>query len=460
MFQLRKILTNHRLLKPFFKTVIYSPYSLVKPKFEFSDKEYWDYRYSEELQLSNVEAHKDPRKFHKELDDDWEMRCEDWYMGFIEFCHVLIRLMPNLKGNILNVGSGVSEMPFYLYDLGYTNIVNLDYSEKAIEHLEKEIESRSIIMGCCNDDARNMENLEDEKFDYIIDKGTFDSIICSGDDDIFDYLMEVDRVLKKDGTFFLISHSDRVDLFRFFNWKIRLVKIPISHTEDSRELIQEKIDGILEEYKLHKKEKMDYERFKLKEKRVEKQTTEFPKLESPLIEKIDNLEEQSENYFIDFTNKIITFEEFKKLDNFVRYGDRNFDRLTSSDEDHDNEENQENLDTNIEFQMTDLELDECNPTPVTNTEYIAHLRYLLYEEAENEIYEDYDVEEIKDEEVKEEPEIKEDAELDENDFKEINEAFTDTDSEKESGQEEEKEEKVRFLEGESIDGNRRRKRIR
>mgnify|MGYP003349766596 CR=1 FL=1 len=48
-----------------------------------------------------------------------------------------------------------------------------------------------------------------------------------------------------------------LDFFRFFNWKIRLVRIPIDHTENSRELIQEKIDGILEEYKMHKKEKMD-----------------------------------------------------------------------------------------------------------------------------------------------------------------------------------------------------------
>jgi len=466
MFQLRKILTNHRLLKPFYKTVIYSPYSLVKPKFEFSDKEFWDYRYSEELQLSpDKGASEDPYEFKKELDDDWEMRCEDWYMSFIEFAHVLIRLMPDTEGKILNVGSGVSEMPFYLHDLGYQYIVNVDYSEKAIEHLENEVEERGIEMMCFTADARNMELFQDARFDYIIDKGTFDTIICSGDEDIFDYLMEIDRLLTKKGTFFLISHSDRVDFFRFFNWKIRLVKIPIPHTEESKELIQEKIDGILEEYKMHRKEKMDYERFKLKEKRIENQPIKFPEIQSPLIGKINELEEKLEKYFDDYSNKIITLEEFKKLDNLLRYGDRNFDRLnSSSDEDLNEEQDEEKIEpNNTEFQMTDLELENCNPNKQTNTNYIANLRYLLYQEAENQIFNDYEVEE-KDYDFKdqEEAEIKEDEQLNEDDYKEIDEVFTDTDSERESGEEEEKEtevkegeeeeseeeeEKVRFLEG-------------
>jgi hypothetical protein len=51
---------------------------------------------------------------------------------------------------------------------------------------------------------------EDESIDCVIDKGLFDSLICNsnGTVTIQQYIIEVERILKEKGVFFLVSHGN------------------------------------------------------------------------------------------------------------------------------------------------------------------------------------------------------------------------------------------------------------
>ena len=49
MFRLNKNLLTKLFYSCNFKTNIFTPYSIIKPKYEYDQKEFWDARYSEDL---------------------------------------------------------------------------------------------------------------------------------------------------------------------------------------------------------------------------------------------------------------------------------------------------------------------------------------------------------------------------------------------------------------------------
>lgn len=58
-------------------------------------------------------------------------------------------------------------------------------------------------------DARNMEYLPNDCFDVILDKGLFDTFLCSdtNNTDIHTYILEMLRILKSNGKLIIISHG-------------------------------------------------------------------------------------------------------------------------------------------------------------------------------------------------------------------------------------------------------------
>ena len=60
---------------------------------------------------------------------------------------------------------------------GYKSVVNIDYSETAILHMNKFNKRKELsykLMDVCN-----MSDFEDCSFHSLLDKGTFDAIMCS-----------------------------------------------------------------------------------------------------------------------------------------------------------------------------------------------------------------------------------------------------------------------------------------
>ena len=86
----------------------------------------------------------------------------------------------------------------------------------------------------CIGDVEDIHHMSypDESFDVVIDKGTLDAIIC-GDEATCDpdkVLLEVNRVLKKDGVYICITFGmpeNRMDYFQKSPLKWKITHVPI-----------------------------------------------------------------------------------------------------------------------------------------------------------------------------------------------------------------------------------------
>ncbi|GKB68787.1 methyltransferase-like protein 13 [Tanacetum coccineum] len=110
---------------------------------------------------------------------------------------------------------------------GYTDIVNIDISSVVIEAMQKKY-SDSPHLKYMEMDVRDMKAFEAGSFDAVIDKGTLDSLLCGHNSKLnaAKMLDEIDRVLKKDGVYILITYgipAYRLRLLReSHSWDIKL----------------------------------------------------------------------------------------------------------------------------------------------------------------------------------------------------------------------------------------------
>ncbi|CAO2184311.1 unnamed protein product [Urochloa humidicola] len=91
---------------------------------------------------------------------------------------------------------------------------------------------RLLLVGCGNSDmkmdVRNMSDFESGSFDAVIDKGTLDSIMCgqNSQENATKMLEEVNRILKGNGVYMLITYGDpsyRLRLLKDMeNWTVKL----------------------------------------------------------------------------------------------------------------------------------------------------------------------------------------------------------------------------------------------
>ena len=96
-----------------------------------------------------------------------------------------------------------------MYDEGYKKSYNIDFARNVIHYMKqknKRLRS-SMIFETMN--ALDIE-YEDEQFDIIFDKATFDCILCDiqANKKAKIYMDEIYRLLKPKGYFFMISNSE------------------------------------------------------------------------------------------------------------------------------------------------------------------------------------------------------------------------------------------------------------
>lgn len=161
----------------------------------YSDKEYWKNRYQN---LTNETF--------------------DWYEDYDTIKPSIDELKLSKRSKILNIGIGNSEFSERLYDDGYKKNFNIDICRNVIKFMRDR--NKKIRTGLYFEtmDAMHM-SYDDEEFDVVFDKGTFDCILCGIDAEgvAHKFLKEVDRVLKGGGYYFLISNSppeNRIDFLQ------------------------------------------------------------------------------------------------------------------------------------------------------------------------------------------------------------------------------------------------------
>ena len=108
---------------------------------------------------------------------------------------------------ILVLGCGNSKFSEDLYDAGYHNIVNVDYSSVCIAQMQERNSEERPEMSFIVMDITDMSLFESNSFDLVVDKSTLDAIVTGADAPfkVAAILKESQRVLKVDGIFFSIS---------------------------------------------------------------------------------------------------------------------------------------------------------------------------------------------------------------------------------------------------------------
>ncbi|KAK0239050.1 S-adenosyl-L-methionine-dependent methyltransferase [Armillaria nabsnona] len=147
---------------------------------QYGTKDYWDQRY---------QAESDVKSF-------------DWFKKYSDIADLLRELIPDKTSKILMLGCGNSTLSEDMYDDGYKNIVNVDYSSVVIEQMQKRHGADRPEMEWRVMDVRELE-FADDHFDVAIDKGTMDAMMTAKGDVwdppeqvVSDCTKEVDQVIR------------------------------------------------------------------------------------------------------------------------------------------------------------------------------------------------------------------------------------------------------------------------
>ena len=93
---------------------------------QYGKTEYWDERYT-----------RDPEPF-------------DWYQRWSGIRDIVTEYLKSKSANILNVGCGNSRLSEEMYEDGYTQIMNVDYSLVAIKAMQEKYREKvgKLCWGC------------------------------------------------------------------------------------------------------------------------------------------------------------------------------------------------------------------------------------------------------------------------------------------------------------------------
>ena len=182
---------------------------------------------------------------------------QDWYVSFTDIRCILDSALSYMKNydvaNLLIVGCGNSKLPEEIHDyLGYRYITSIDLSKQIImdmaRHYEKDGKWRAGLLW----EAMDVCDLkfDAECKDCIIDKGTFDTILCdkySGPQQARRMLKEISRVLKPyPSTFILISHSGPEHRLKYlqrakYKWAVSHQAVSMSKEAILTKVLREKV---------------------------------------------------------------------------------------------------------------------------------------------------------------------------------------------------------------------------
>ncbi|KAG8974922.1 hypothetical protein FRC05_006599 [Tulasnella sp. 425] len=157
---------------------------------EYSTKAYWEKRYAS-----------DEGSF-------------DWFKSYADIKDLIHELIPQQSSRVLVLGCGNSTLSDdKMWQDGYRNIVNVDYSGLVIEKMKGKYEGRDG-MEWLEMDVRELA-FDDDSFDVAIDKGTMDAMMAvKGDvwnpppqvvDDCTKEIDEAIRVLRPGGVFIYLT---------------------------------------------------------------------------------------------------------------------------------------------------------------------------------------------------------------------------------------------------------------
>ncbi|KAJ2745920.1 hypothetical protein GGI20_001799 [Coemansia sp. BCRC 34301] len=179
----------------------------------YGTREYWQQRYTRE-----------------------EATTFDWFKSYKDLKPLFGKHIGSKDVRILMLGCGNSLLSSDMYDDGYHNIVNVDYSDVVIGQMRQRSKHQPGMTWEVMD-VRAL-NLDDSSVNIAIDKGTLDALMCDKGDvwepsaemceNVAREVNEVDRVLATGGKFIWITfgqpHFRRRHLERA-SWELQIEKL-------------------------------------------------------------------------------------------------------------------------------------------------------------------------------------------------------------------------------------------
>ncbi len=181
---------------------------LPRSHIEFQSKTYWE-------------------KFFQKRTKSFE-----WYGEYLDLCHVLHKYIKP-QNRVLVVGCGNSKLSEDLYDVGCTELENIDISDTVVKQMTAKHQSKRSKMNFTVMDVTGL-TYADSSFDCVLDKGTLDALFT---DELHETVSkvrqmfsEITRVLKSGGRYICVSLLQEHilnELMEYFSqgWIVRVHKV-------------------------------------------------------------------------------------------------------------------------------------------------------------------------------------------------------------------------------------------
>ncbi|KAL8437842.1 hypothetical protein Efla_000962 [Eimeria flavescens] len=152
----------------------------------------------------------------------------DWFNKYPALKPILLDAGLQESSSILMLGCGTSTMSENMWDDGYRNITNIDFSPQCISLMQKRCADKPGMTFMVLD-VLDLKELAGRSFDFIIDKGTLDCILCGEKsfENIHKALTLISQLLSPGAVYLMMSYGS--PMFRLnhlqkaeFGWTVEL----------------------------------------------------------------------------------------------------------------------------------------------------------------------------------------------------------------------------------------------
>ena len=271
------------------------------------------------------------KKYWLERYENSKNSCE-WYEDYETIKPIINELNLSKRSVILHVGIGNSEFSEKMYDEGYKKCYNIDFARNVIHYMKqrnKRIRSSMIF------ETMNILDIEyeDDQFDIIFDKATFDCVLCDigGESKAKIFMNEIYRLLKYKGYYFMISNSEPEKRIKYLQnsemkFNIRVHKIE-NDEEDVKhyDMLDYNMNYLKKVHYIYICQKMEEGKNKsLKESNHDNEEDEKSESKGELKRKkesVDNDKNKKSKIDLESSISYIKLEEFQKTDISIKTKD-------------------------------------------------------------------------------------------------------------------------------------------
>lgn len=141
----------------------------------------------------------------------------EWFCDFDQMESKVKAAVPDVGARVLVIGCGSSRLSGAMYDAGYESVTSIDISDVVIGQMQRIYKDKPKMQWAVMD-ARMM-SFEANSFDFIIDKGTMDSLICGahGEASALKLHHSIHKVLAPSGVYINVTYGEPAERMKHFN---------------------------------------------------------------------------------------------------------------------------------------------------------------------------------------------------------------------------------------------------